>query len=340
MVVDVAVSAGECNGTGINNSGVVVGACEPPGQPRTAFVWDGTRHDLPYYLGNGTAARAINDSGIIVGQVDLPGGNRLAFRYDGSYQILPALPGASTNDENNANDINNSGVIIGEGRSSGNIHAFAYDGTMHDLGTLGGIGSNGIGINSVGIAVGGANTASGDVHAFSCGPIYFPGCMVDLGVPGEAQKINDSGKVVGRFEDAGIHHQFLWDGSFHDLGGLGGNCNSATDINAAGVIVGYGSKTGCDLRATIWTASEGLMDLNDLIDPSSGWFLYVATGINDRGQIVGSAFLNGGTRHAVLLEPIQEPEPASGLLLIGGLTALYFYQRRNKSYRRAEATVG
>ena len=45
-----------------------------------------------------------------------------------------------------------------------------------------------------------------------------------------------------------------------------------------------------------------MLNLNDLIDSSSGWQLYFAAGINAKGQIVGRGTLNG-EEHGFLLTP-------------------------------------
>ena len=51
-----------------------------------------------------------------------------------------------------------------------------------------------------------------------------------------------------------------------------------------------------------------MTDLNTLIDPSSGWMLEEATGINDNGWIVGYGYNSATGRYdAVLLTPIPEP---------------------------------
>ncbi len=60
-----------------------------------------------------------------------------------------------------------------------------------------------------------------------------------------------------------------------------------------------------------------MQNLNDLIDPSSGWTL-MATGINDAGQIVGAGFNPQGEYHAFLLTPIV-PEPSTLSLLSGAV---------------------
>jgi len=36
-----------------------------------------------------------------------------------------------------------------------------------------------------------------------------------------------------------------------------------------------------------------MTDLNNLVAPGSGWEVVSATGINDKGQIIGTAWLNG-----------------------------------------------
>jgi hypothetical protein len=72
-----------------------------------------------------------------------------------------------------------------------------------------------------------------------------------------------------------------------------------------------------------------MIDLNDSIDPSSGWTLAEAHAINDAGQIVGSGFHNGAMR-AYLITPIPEPFTltlsgigAAGLLAWAGVMRLH-----------------
>jgi hypothetical protein len=47
-----------------------------------------------------------------------------------------------------------------------------------------------------------------------------------------------------------------------------------------------------------------VIDLNDRIPAGSGWELLFATGINERGQIAGTGFLNGQVR-GFLLTPTK-----------------------------------
>jgi len=50
-----------------------------------------------------------------------------------------------------------------------------------------------------------------------------------------------------------------------------------------------------------------MLNLNDLINSSSGWQLYTATGINAKGQIVGQGTLNG-QEHGFLLTVVPRKQ--------------------------------
>jgi len=81
-------------------------------------------------------------------------------------------------------------------------------------------------------------------------------------------------------------------------------------INNHGQIVGCrrGGITfqdaGGRVHALTWRAGQKVK-LNDCIPTGSGWYLEQATGINDRGQIVGFGD-HHGTEHAFLLTPSRK----------------------------------
>jgi probable HAF family extracellular repeat protein len=152
------------------------------------------------------------------------------------------------------------------------------------------------------------------------------GAMIDLGTLGGngsyGYGINDSGQVTGQSlttEDAS-YHAFLYDGAMHDLGTLGGSYSVGFGINASGQVVGFSATSG-DIadRAFLFTSGTGMVDLNTLIDPLTGWELTYGSAINDAGQITGYGLIGGESR-AFLLTPI--PEPTSLLLLVVGLPIL------------------
>jgi len=55
--------------------------------------------------------------------------------------------------------------------------------------------------------------------------------------------------------------------------------------------------------AFVWTPTDGMKDLNTLIPPNSGLMLIEAFGINNSGQIVGTATDSHGNYHAYVLTP-------------------------------------
>jgi probable HAF family extracellular repeat protein len=134
------------------------------------------------------------------------------------------------------------------------------------------------------------------------------GVMQDLGTLGTgtdalAGLINERGQVVGWSYTNAIPTancannnfnytfplttgSFIWDkhNGMRDIGGLGGTCTVASDINNRGQIVGASAVTGDSvMHSFVWDAATGITDLMGASNGSLG----LAYAINDGGQIVG-----------------------------------------------------
>lgn len=145
---------------------------------------------------------------------------------------------------------------------------------------------------------------------------------------GFAMGINDHGQIVGSLWQAGILTQaVLWNtGQPVRLTGLPGMDDSSADgINNSGEMVGSawsGLNAAAQYvndhpqrwrllvplfqkqwknRAVVFQDNKA-QDLNSLIPEDAGWTLEEASGINDRGQIVGYGLHNGQER-AFLMTP-------------------------------------
>ena len=102
------------------------------------------------------------------------------------------------------------------------------------------------------------------------------------------------------------------------MAGKANGDSGAAGVNDAGTVVGWASNAAGDRRAFLYTDADGMVDLNDRIDPASGWTLTDAAAINAAGQIVGNGLL-GGTTHAFRLTPPGSEPPPEPELLDGGV---------------------
>ncbi len=90
---------------------------------------------------------------------------------------------------------------------------------------------------------------------------------------------------------SGVVKQIPMMSTFPDDANLG---VTPRDVNQAGEVVGAVNAAGIhDVHAFIWVDGTGIVDLNDLIDPASGWILAGAYAINDHREVVGYGWLNG-----------------------------------------------
>lgn len=110
-----------------------------------------------------------------------------------------------------------------------------------------------------------------------------------------------------------------------------GSYSEAFGINGQNQVVGT-FKSFTDPRAFLLDGTD-LVDLNSTLENNQGLTLLAATGINDRGQIVGVASDADGNPHAFLLtpglgEPTPVPEPST--LAVFGLMAVAFCARSRR----------
>jgi probable HAF family extracellular repeat protein len=278
--------------TAINNSGQVMGS---GGAYGAALYSNGSIVDLGG-LDNNSTAFGMNDLGQVVGF----SGSGAALFSNGTVTQLGGF-------ETEAFGINNSGQIVG---SAGPHAALFSNGAVIDLAPMGG-GSMAFSINDSGQAVGFStwtNSTPNVRHAV----LFSNGTVTDLGSLGDnsvAFSINSAGQAVGTSFIAGNPHATLFSGgAVTDLGTLvSGGISSANNLNNYGLSVGRASSADGGWHAALFRNGT-VVDLNNLVNPTLGWTLIEANGINDAGQIVcGGMGKVNNTYHTLLLTPINPP---------------------------------
>jgi probable HAF family extracellular repeat protein len=248
-----------------------------------------------------------------------------------------ALPGASCSGQPRDVIVGASYTSSAPNASTGipTIDPFLWkNGTMIDLGTLGGATGFAQCANHHGQIIGASSLAS---NPGACAPVGAgPGChaffweegvLTDLGTLGgdnsEAIWLSEAGDVAGSADLAGsaFHHAVLWrHGAIQDLGTVAGDpCSRGRGINSRGQVVGGSSDCINFLHAFLWEEGGPMVDLNTLIPAGSGLQLTNAININDRGEILAKSDPLGVTPiddadlgHLVLLVPCEAGDDEEG----------------------------
>lgn len=320
----------------INNSGIAVGRVPFGGPPYQAFSSNGSTMinvGASLGVGGGSHAYDVNNLGQIVGV----GGSTGAFLYDnGVVTELPILGGLRSW----AFGINDLGWVVGVSEDSRQTNqGFIYkDGGISQLENLfpnrPDATSSAKAINNSGVVIGSSNGSA--VYWSNSGVISaLTGSFGGASVVAEA--INDAGQIVGYADYASpstAHGAFIWEsGVMTDLGNLGGiGGAAATSINSAGHVVGSASRPDGSGSGFIWTAQDGIVALDTLLDPAfSSWQILQGQGINDSDQIVAYARASEGSPWTiVILSPIATeaiPAPATPALLLVGLLSFFAMKR-------------
>ena len=217
---------------GVNAGGQIAGYDTMGGGGSRAVLWSsGQVFDL--FAGEG---RAVNGSGQVAGTRSSD--HHAVLWQNGWLTDLGTLPGAT---DSTAAAINDTGGVVG---SSGGRAFFWGAGTMSELNAWGWTASSATAVNSLGQVAGAACNAQGVSHAV----LWTMGTPSDLGAPGSAEDINNSGDIVGSLNNRAT----LWkNGLCVDLNSLlpagsGWELATATCINDSGQVAGVGWHNGCN----------------------------------------------------------------------------------------------
>jgi uncharacterized membrane protein len=307
QVTSLGGSPFESSANGINAAGQVVGTKVVGYSDSGKMYWQASRWSpgsgwqaLGAWSGDSTG-EAINDAGDVVGYNYRAG---QAFRWTdaGGFQGLPGDYGIFPS------RINNAGQVLGapfvwDAAGTPQIFTLGTPNAINDRGQIAGL--------------------TGEGQAFVWTPGEGMTTFSGGGASTVATDINDRGQVVGHYDaPSGGRNGFLWSAAdgFRPFDRTVDGSLLPQAINDTGTVVGR-SDAGFGF---VWTAEDGVRDLNTLLDPADPTRAFVtsANDINDVGQIVADAGSLG-----LLLTPV--PEPGTLALFALGLFALRGQARLN-----------
>jgi len=291
------------------------------------------------FVGPPPEVRLLNNSGGAVGGADSPTPDSpscfnfdcflsYGFKWqDGVAHKLGALPGFNSSiafwvsDNGLVAGISENGIDPLTGGTALEAILWGKDGSINDLGTLGGNESGANAVNNSGQVAGAALNTIPDLYA---GFFFLPGAtqvhafrwtnskgMQDLGTLGgtdsSALFINEHGQIAGwsftnstpnsAIDACGFgavnvptEDPFIWmNGKMTDLGTLGGTCGQANSLNNRGQVAGFSDLAEDSTEHPfLWSDREGMKDLGTL----GGTFGH-ADFLNDAGEVVGTATTTG-----------------------------------------------
>ena len=291
----------------------VAGASSPAADPAWVI------HDLGTLGGASSEAAGINSRGDIVGNSVTESSHSHAFLWQhGKMRDLGTLGGPSSQAGGDADTgghaINDRGEIVGSSllanrNKQGDYtseHAFLWkNDRLRDIGTLGGLNSRSVAINSQGLVIGESETTKKQPSGW---PNTYPGKLAFVwsqghmrrlslgGMDSWTEAINAAGQVIGRSQlkerdsrGHTIYHAFVWQrGRIRDLGRPGTQV-----INDRGQIFGSTGRS--------WSVLE-----DGRVSPSGRLPLsirsFTPTAINDRTQVAGYCTTKDYAGHPCLWE--------------------------------------
>jgi probable HAF family extracellular repeat protein len=111
--------------------------------------------------------------------------------------------------------------------------------------------------------------------------------------------MNRQGPLTGTvFREDGTSGAFFRSqaNGLEEIGSLGGDEMSPTEINDAGTIVGFGTTASGETQWFVWSKANGLVDIGTL----GGDFRW-ASDINSSGLVAGYSKIAGGDEHSIAL---------------------------------------
>jgi probable HAF family extracellular repeat protein len=266
-----------CVATGINDAGLIVGACNDANRNDTSrgFLYDGRRFADVYFP-------------------TVKGESPVASYQDAPFRRMPRVTRVSGL---LPHDVNSALEVTGWYQQFGLQGFLKRHGLVSNINVPDSLLTEALGINDAGHVVGDYRSADGVFHGFLLANGVFTTFGNDLG----ADDINNAGQIVGCY--ASCSRGFLYNGStYTSIDVPGATVTQARGLNDTGQIVGV-YFDGATLRGFVYdgTGFEAI--------EAPGAYSTEVNGINNEGVIVGSyviALPSGGFEHRAFVATLGE----------------------------------
>ena len=305
-----------------------------------ALSYTAANFTYPDPRGGNTEAYGINDNGVAAGWYSVhhvTEGYGFTYNAD-SFTTLSAPDSSGAYGGTFATAVNNNGAVVGHYHSTvlNKDIGFSFNGSTYtpiDASSLNfnqATITNASAVNDSGQIVGNyTDYATGTTHGFLYNGSYLSMVVAPGATVTTANGINNSGLIVGSvFDSANHNHGFIFNGNTFSIF----NAPNSTDtffqsISNNGQILGrYSDATG----SHNFVLNNGVYESIDLSQlNASNIMLY---GINNSGQIVGTAYGGPAGSYGFVLTPV--PIPAAAWLFGSGLIGLAGFRGRSKVSHR------
>jgi len=278
---------------GINDAGVIAGSMSINGNGLYPYRYDRNATPLPQVVSPGGFGRRINAAGTMTGATYFPSGLRMFRIGTGAIEELPAIPNPDpVAMQTWGEDISVDGTVVGTHVTTGGgrepVRYSDSGGVAESLNSLLPTNSGWILAEAFGIkqettvqqTIVGWGTHDGRGRAFRMTVTPEGTSIVDLGIPAA---------FLPEWQNVVVAHR----------------------SNASREVVGavYDQWPYWPQGAFVHTDATGMVLLNSLIDPQSGWNLLAGFDINDNHQVVGYGYHNGQVRPFRMTLPNLSPCP-------------------------------
>ena len=337
-LIDLGVPVGYTGSaaTAINSHGVVTVNAKLGGTTQ-AYYYDGGLHSITVAGATTTVASGLNDNGLFVGTANFSSPDpTLGYLYNVNTSSITTFASPFF-DDGTGDRVNNNGIALGYAHLHSPGGYIFESGTLTSLdsqtGYLGGYGE----INHNNQVLASSSTLqSYYVYDLGSGPLSGSTGLLNWNLY-TAGNFNDNATIAGFIQ--ANKDLFLTtpssnlNNSTTDKGKIGLGINSVSDINNFDSVVGSYDVDGTAIRPFLFS-NNNFVDLNDVISAALGWTLLDASGINDKGQIVGTGLAADGLEHAYLLNPTLSPVPEPSVYGLAGAGALILAAWRRQRAKR------